>query len=65
MVRTREIKGSVFATNAFYGKNSKTLNTFQFLFENKMLLIRTGIHNRLVRIANKEDPDQTASCKAV
>ena len=32
---------------------------------NKMLVIRTGIHKMLVRIANSEDPDQTASSEAV
>ena len=32
---------------------------------NKMLLIRAGIHKTLVRIANREDPDHTASEKAV
>ena len=34
---------------------------FLFLFSNKMLLFKTGIHKMLVRIANREDPDQTAS----
>ena len=33
--------------------------TFLFLFSNKMLVIRAGIHIMLVRIANREDPDQT------
>ena len=28
---------------------------------NKMLVIRAGIHKLQVRIANREDPDQTAS----
>ena len=46
------------ATN---GKSSKTLNTFLFLFSNKMLLMRAGIHKVFVRITNKEDPDQTFS----
>ena len=27
-----------------------------FLFSNKMLVIRTGIHKMLVRTANREDP---------
>ena len=31
-----------------------------FLFSNKMLVIRAGIHKMLVRIANREDPDQAA-----
>ena len=30
-----------------------------------MLDIRAGIHKILVRIANREDPDQTASSEAV
>ena len=28
-----------------------------------MLVIRAGVHKMLVRIANREDPDQTASQK--
>ena len=48
-----------------YGKCSKILNTFLVLFSNKMLVIRAGIHKMLVRIANREDPDQTASSEAV
>ena len=28
---------------------------------NKMLVIRAGIHKMLVRVASREDPDQTAS----
>ena len=32
-----------------------------FLFSNKMLAINDGIHKVLLRIANSEDPDQTAS----
>ena len=35
--------------------------TFLFLFSDKMLVFRTGIHQILNRIANREDPDQTAS----
>ena len=30
-----------------------------------MLVIRAGTHKVLVRIANREDPDQTASSEAV
>ena len=37
------------------------LNTLLFLFSNKMLIIRAGIHKMLVMIANREHPDQTAS----
>ena len=38
---------------------------FLFLFSNKMLIFRAGIQKILVRIANREDPDQTASEEAV
>ena len=46
-------------------KCSKNSNTFLFLFSNKMLVFRAGIHKMLVRIANREYPDQTASSEAV
>ena len=36
-----------------------------FLFSNKMLVTRAGTHKMLVRIANGEDPDQTAASEAV
>ena len=39
--------------------------TFLFLFSNKILVIKAGIHKILVRIANSEGPDQTASSEAV
>ena len=48
-----------------YDKYSEISNTFLFLFSNQMLVIRAGIHKMLVRIANREDPDQTASSEAV
>ena len=44
-----------------YNKCSKILNTFFFLFFNKMMVIGAEIHKMLVRIANREGPDQTAS----
>ena len=47
------------------GKCSKISNTFLFLFSNKMLVFRAGIYKMLVRIANREDPDQTASSETV
>ena len=40
------------------GKFSKISNIILFLFSDKMLVIRAGIHKMLVRIANREDPDQ-------
>ena len=48
-----------------YGKFSKISNTFPFLFSNQIMVIRAGIHKMLARIANREDPDQTASSEAV
>ena len=44
-----------------YSKCCKVSNTFLVLFSNKMLISRAGIHKMLVRIANRKDPDQTAS----
>ena len=32
---------------------------------NKMFVIRAGIHKILARIANREDPEQTASSETV
>ena len=49
----------------FYGKCAKISNTFLFLFSNKIMVTRTGIHKMLVGIAKREDPDQTASSDAV
>ena len=40
-------------------------NTFLILYSNKLLIFRAGIHKKLVRIANREDPDQTASSETV
>ena len=47
-----------------------TLNVLKFqtilsLLSTKMLVFRAGIHEMLVRIANREGPDQTASSEAV
>ena len=53
----------------FVNANRVTVLKFQMFFFftdlNKMLVIRTGIHQMLVRIGNREDPDQTASSEAV
>ena len=49
-----------FVSNYKYGKCSKISNTFLFLFTNKMFIIKGKILEMLVRIANKEDTDQTA-----
>ena len=40
-------------------KCSKKLTLF--LFSTKLLVFRAGNHKMLIRIANSEDPDQTAS----
>ena len=50
---------------AIKGKCSKISNTFCFLLSKKIWVIRAGIHKLLVKIANREDPDQTASSEAV
>ena len=38
---------------------------FLFVFSNEMLVFRVWIHKMLVRIAKREDPDQTATSEAV
>ena len=42
-----------------------TVNTFLFLLSNKMVEISAGNYKTLDRIANSEDPDQTAFSEAV
>ena len=49
----------------YYVKFSKISNTFLVLFSNEVLFFRAGIHKMLIGIANREDPDQTASSEAV
>ena len=51
----------VVVLHRFYCKCSKIVNAFFFLFFNKIMIIRAGIHKMNARIANREDPDQTAS----
>ena len=41
--------------------NGLKFQTHFFLFPNKMLVFRAGFHKMLVRLANMENPDQTAS----
>ena len=48
-----------------YGKCSNYLNTFLTPFSKKILVINAGIHQMPVRIASREDPDQTASAEAI
>ena len=48
-----------------YCKCSKILNTFLFLFLIEMHFFKAEMIKMLVRIANREDPDQTASLEAV
>ena len=40
--------------------NSKILNTIYSFFTNKIMVIKARINKMLVRVANNEDPDQTA-----
>ena len=49
----------------YYSKCSKTTNAFLLLFSNKMLVFMAEILKMIVRIANREDPDQTALSEAV
>ena len=48
-----------------YGKCSNISNTFLFLFSNKTFVFRAGIQKMLGRVANREDPGQTASSLAL
>ena len=43
----------------------KNFEDFSLSVFKLMLIIRAGIHKMLGRMANKEDPDQTASSEAV
>ena len=43
----------------------KFQNTLFFLFSSKMVVFGARNNKMLVRIANREDPDQTASSEAV
>ena len=55
-----------FYTSVKYVKCSKILNIFDFMFSNKIWVIKAEIHiKRHIKIANREDPDQTASSEAV
>ena len=44
-----------------YSNCSNISYTFLFLFLNNLLVIRARNHKMLDRMANREDPDQTAS----
>ena len=59
-VTWHSIRGHIFRV---YVLKFQTL--FLILFSGKMLVIRAGIHKLLVRMGNREDPDQTASSEAV
>ena len=62
---TSEISLTAFPIATAHYKCNKILKTFLVQFSNKILVIKAGIHKMLVRIANREDPDQTSSSKAV
>ena len=48
-----------------WGKCLRISNTFPFLYSNQMVVFRAEIHKMLVRLVNREDPDQTDSLEAV
>ena len=48
-----------------YGRHSKILNKYLFLSSNEILVYQGWNCKILVKIANREDPDQTASSEAV
>ena len=48
-----------------YDNFSLISNSLLYLHLNEMLFIKAWIHKMFVRIANREDPDQTASTEAV
>ena len=54
-----------FSAKPAYGTCSKLSHNFPFLFSNKMMVIRARIRKISVRLANREDPDPTASSEAV
>ena len=64
-------KSLVHSGNKFVYFISSTVNVlkfqtpFLFLSLNKILVIRPGNHKMYVRLANRDDPDQTASSEAV
>ena len=58
--------GSLYATSdCKYSNCPKIVNTFLIMFSNKLLVIKAGILKSIVRLANREDPDQTAASEAV
>ena len=64
-VRKYELKFQNKKNSKVKFKCPKIFNAFLFLFSNKSLVFRDGIHKLLVPIANREDPDKTASSEAV
>ena len=55
-----KVRGGQYSREKFI-KNLKFHKFFTFYFQNKNIGFRAGIHKTLIRIANMEDPDQTAS----
>ena len=60
LARITPIDGPIATANVL-----KFRTLLSFFLSNKALVIRAGSHKILVRIANREDPDQTASSEAV
>ena len=63
--KSRSQRPLQFYNKSLYGKFSEFRTPFLSRFATRMLVIKAGIHKMLVRIANREDPDQTASSEAV
>ena len=61
---TGKIHHTFHMVSSIYGNDLKFGTLFSFCSK-KMLVIRAGTHKMLVRKANQEDPDQTASEEAV
>ena len=50
--------------NEGYGNCSKGEHFTHSVQSDRMLVFKSGFHKRLVRIANREDPHQTASASS-
>ena len=62
---TGQLHGSAHLIMVFTVNVLNFFKTLFFMFSNKILAIRAGIHKILVRISNRQYPDQTASSEAV
>ena len=62
---TKSLEEVILISRTYNGNCFKIASNFLIQFSNKMLVIKAGIHKMLVRIKNREDPDQTVSSEAV